>query len=1650
MSPSQLLDVTTLSRGFPDEPESKVSRDNLIEAIEGILEGNTDVVLIEGNEGIGKTNLVADFARRHARDSIALFLRATSKVGYSQGYVRLMLAEQIAMARGKYPLAEDHQIDDGYLHTSYFVLQRKLERENRQLFFVIDGLTNIPDEDRQVAIPLVLDMLPIGLPGYKFVITGYEELFSPKARKSIRIKPYTIAPFSPEETKQYLSDLNLTGGQIQESHKLCRGVPGRLAVIRRLIRSGTTIDRVLTSDLTNMLAFLLVEWQQVPMSEDHKRILAFACFGLQDFTVSDLASLTGIAPMQLSKLISAIPFLRSAENEHTVVEFVSDAHRRFAAAELSSLRTAVLDLLISYARQDISSPSAMQALPTYLLDAGRHHELLSLLTPAYLTNVLTKGWSLGPVARLADLGLQISEREKVFPHSIQFSLIRSFLRGFTRMDVLRLELEALLALDEIEVALALANSCVLKEDRLQLYALIAKSREERKLPRDLEISRHLSVLCQQIDVEALGDRAIAIASDLMHSEPTLALEFVERAAGTIGDPNGLDGAFAQIAINAMGLERHNKEHEETLRQLREKIRDPEIQSFSEAVSVLFSDFSAREVIQKVNQLKPSHRLFLLRNWATENRERSDAAEVVSYSLELLISQPGTSPKAKDLREIATPLPYLVEHADARDIVRRIDALKGALAGRGTTEEFIRLELILARTQAKYDLEGAQLRALSLYYEIEAIADLSTRTACFAWLLGSLASIDKDSALDKRLNLTAEIQKQLDVALHNLFESSADHFKVAKGTIAAFARRNPKLGVEICKRLNTEHRRNEAYKFLIREISSVKSQLVSNVDVVLSLPCQISDTYTRDDSIVHICQRLSTLDEQNLSRIAGAIPLVLQEIRRQSYCSMKCVAAAYFYTAVLKLPYTSSRNLSVEIKSDLDKAWESMDSGWPRIQTALRVARIIGKQDEEYARAYLEKARGHRREVYFDSRAVEKQYFFLLELAGRALASTLRVGFDVDSATKRFADLVERLSTIAARSQLWSTIAQRAFASGKNDFAKRIVDTYLRPCLATLAASDSGTHNEILVDVAPALYKAHILTGIEAVKTLPRVECNTAITAIVQVLLRKTPLLEPYAHNSGEKHSIESYEEITEILKVLNEASTDAVIYGTIRDLADTITHKSMRDRVFKTQKASLSEEMLRLTTNKLPDKFNIAHDGFLIACEIQILRIFGESPSKWKALHDRAKRISNLADRAYVLTSLASCRPYKPDSNMNEAIEEIFSIIESIPSDFDRLDRYELIADLLAYKSPKHARTAIQNAMKLASTMSYEADLYKTQSRLLDLAHKLDPKFADTLADAIDDDPARKQFKEKAEERLKFLGVKQQMADNTLNEVPSSIDSDEYAAAAWMNLSNLNAGRLALRKDADYIASLRVGASNTVTDAYPVFALAVSNSCRRLTPGSKKDPAGHELLDALLNVVEFASKISAETIERRSWEGPEVLDDNLSEGKVFEAGQRPEALRFLQEWFGAAKPRTLILCDPYFALEDLEILRLVQSVVPKTRIVVLADRNHISRDGSALSDDVFLNYWRQKLSDQRPPETELVLIAVDDVPFPIHDRWIICERSGLHFGTSFSSIGIARLSEISEMGQAETISVLEKLRPFLERSKKEHLGHRVRYTVLSM
>jgi hypothetical protein len=220
--------------------------------------------------------------------------------------------------------------------------------------------------------------------------------------------------------------------------------------------------------------------------------------------------------------------------------------------------------------------------------------------------------------------------------------------------------------------------------------------------------------------------------------------------------------------------------------------------------------------------------------------------------------------------------------------------------------------------------------------------------------------------------------------------------------------------------------------------------------------------------------------------------------------------------------------------------------------------------------------------------------------------------------------------------------------------------------------------------------------------------------------------------------------------------------------------------------------------------------------------------------------------------------------------------------------------------------------------------------------------------------------------------------------------------------------------------------------AYPILAWAVENAARKY---SDTDQASRLLRPLFTSTVQTAMLVR-ELAKRLS--GQKRLAQQMAssspylDGLTIHSGERNTALQFITEWFENNLGDYLKVCDPYFGTDDLEMLKLVMATKPTCRIQILTSEEH-QRNLPLPLKQTYRNHWRQKWSDQNPPNTQIVVVGIrSNGKSPIHDRWWISNGSGLRVGTSFNSLGVKRTSEISIFSKEEALAKEEEIDRYLD------------------
>lgn len=129
---------------FPTLRGHQIERENILHTIEREFDANKDVVFVKAAEGMGKTTLLAQFARRYSDKTLSIFVQPGNRLGYDPDFLLISLHNQARFLLSNRDIPNVEGFDDGAFQKTLFDLQKKAKRERTAYTFVVDGVDSIP------------------------------------------------------------------------------------------------------------------------------------------------------------------------------------------------------------------------------------------------------------------------------------------------------------------------------------------------------------------------------------------------------------------------------------------------------------------------------------------------------------------------------------------------------------------------------------------------------------------------------------------------------------------------------------------------------------------------------------------------------------------------------------------------------------------------------------------------------------------------------------------------------------------------------------------------------------------------------------------------------------------------------------------------------------------------------------------------------------------------------------------------------------------------------------------------------------------------------------------------------------------------------------------------------------------------------------------------------------------------------------------------------------------------------------------------------------------------------------------------------------------------------------------------------------------
>ena len=1633
----KLVDCTSLSATFPQREAKEISRDAILNLIDDFFGGDIQLLLLDGRADIGKTHINMQFALRHPREAITIFVRPNGLITRDPQILVADLASQMHWALQKTELLDPYSSNESTVRRLSFELQRQSQRTGTKYYLIVDGMEDLIDEASQFTSALV-SMMPFEFSGFRFLLTGDSNWIPKVILSKIRCKTYTVPGVSIDEAASYFEGFGLSRTDVEEICRSCsRGTPGYLASVRRSLESGLSASELMERLPDLVPSPFQLEWNRVDLGDERLTLaLAILANDSNSHSVGELAELANASACELRGALIKCSFVDVPPDDVQGVSFVSSSFRTFASNKLLSRRSDVWDKLAAFFLNNQTSPRAMQLLPIYLDKADRKHEVLELLNSTAFMRLAERVDSVLPLVQSSNVGLTTALSLRSPADALRFGMQTAAMATVSSARVAQSEVIAKLAVDDYAAAIALAQSAALKRNRLQLLAAIARYQRENGMMPEAALLDSLSSLVEQVDVHEFGDDLVNVAGDLMYAIPELALSFISKVVPKSSDDRTLDWALAQLSVVADVQQRKGGAGMSTAAEtLRSKISDPAAKRFSEASALLVGNYSPSEVLQHVEDLdNAGDRIFLLRLWCANTRKPEDAADIVNYAVHLAIRTTEYTPTARDFRDFAMPLPSITDVSKLSTFITAFDIQREAARRVGPTQDYVQLQLLLGEAETRLSPIRAGQRLVETYHEVRALADEEVRSVCMAMIVAAMARIDPTGAFELTEDARDVVRIEFDTEIRKLLDATAEHDRIAHGITDAVATSNPQLAREVIQLINTEPRRDFALGYLVQCVLQQRFARIP-MGFLASLLGASSDPDNEDEIVDRVLSRARTVSSKTLNPAADDL---LKFVLRA--CSIvnpidACSALSASLVILTKLGRESS--LRDRVRHTLHERWQEIDDPGDRIVAGYDIVIKLADHLRDVAKEYLT-ATDELKQSYDDLSGLTFRHCLLLAI--RAFSGLLPNRLDGDADLERLGVQIDRISSHRYRSQLWTNVALRCIGHNRTDDAKRIVVTKLRPLLDYLKHSSKYEWTQAAVYAAPAIYEANPAVGVDFVLTLPEYWRDTAFDYVLRFKLTSCPPGEPFDAGEVEAYQL-SLDRCLEIVKMLRFVESDSTIYRYIEGVANSAMWKRNHHSIAQTQKNEIADAISQLSSLKFPNPKFIRHDGYRVLGEAQALRLLREKTVDWGPLIKRARDLDNVSDRVFVIANLAQCLHSGFYPEKVSLLREACDGTDKIPSLIDRCNRLRMIADIARDIDKAFSKSVIVAAAELVKS-GEDDDLDLARRKLVDLAYQIEPDLASSLASSFDSDESRRA----AREAIEFQKLKSKLRDRGCLEGPDEIPPEDVARAAWDLLGNLNSGRAQPHDVNQTLDLLQQASRYPLRYAYPVLSLVIENAIIKRGHAEEAKRLLRDMFEATLT----AGEITAAVVSAAAGKATSVVAKASSTGKtssfLVRAGERGKALEFLQGWVRLRGTEYLMICDPYFGPRDLEAIQLIQSVSPMLTITVVTSLKQQRKEAVEWPlAEYYQSFWKRHFSEQEPPHTELVVVGGKSGDLPVHDRWWLTKDSGLRMGTSFNSIGINKDSEISELTAFEVDDRLHQTQEFISRIKREHLGEKLSY-----
>ncbi|MEM6892506.1 MAG: ATP-binding protein [Bacteroidota bacterium] len=1647
---AQVINNQYYSIGFPNlNTDEYIKREQYIHQIKSLLDSGNEIIFVDGEEDSGKTSLCAQYANKHGKNCITIFFNPNNSLDFDMAYFCANFINQAKNILGE-------EIDENQYYTieDYrklnFPLRKYLKKGRSKITLVIDGIEKVMDSQASF-IKEMFSNLPLGDGSFQIIFSGkynnYCAKFPNLERFNSNIQSISLPGFSASEMTTFLNTGDLSSSEIEDLYKVTKGLPGRLKLVKRLLKK----NDFLLSDLSSVKSYALwleKDCDSINLGNDKEnKITSLLSLSGKIYSKDEVANICCLDKDEVEVFVKDNPIFEYSENK---VRFCSNSHRRYFANQLRANKNNVDELLIQYYakdKRDIFSNIERTRIHARL---KQWDKVIEVLDDDYLPKIIEFTGSLQQVNDSLKIGLQASQNMNKYKELWRFSFQASIVNELDNYEFWESEVIARISLQDFAGAIDLASTAVLSVDRLRLFALIARKQKELKKTVDEELITLIQDLYASTDIYILGEKIYDVVANLLYAIPNLAIEIIEKSSQADEDADINDWILTKLSLAAIDSNNKATDDDDGEKKVQavERLNEKEAKKINKAIAFLVGDYTSKKVIDEVRKLsEPKEKLRLIRIWLNNKRNTSkDFEKVINLGLDEIIKLSSEeSITFETLKDFTIRLPYIKNPEEKHKLLNRLLKIQKDTVDIGTSiSKFIYLMNIFhTKSQLTPALKKKTLN--EIIQEAQSINDNSVKLDAFSEIYSKI-SILHDGDLRKTCDF---IYAKIIELSKELFAETANHFRIIRHTLKTIGNKNPILGLKLCENINAINRKENAKLYILdsylnNNIKHIKIDLIEQIERSLTFQSSKNELY------VALLDRYSEANSLPYEVVKRLLPFI-GEVKNINEIRQRLRGHVLSYEVLSKNSRWSERMLGSMGKLILNSL-DNIESEWDQADLGFKISAELSKINPEFSRLIFDRTSAIKNSSWLYSTKVANTYILSIKIIIRAYSGLLASNKETKEHYDVLSGLINRISSEEERLLLWTEVGFLSITHEKENIRKEILENHILPIVVSLESK--GTP---LQSISLSLVFLHVSNPGLSEKYIESIQeeyKDSIYRELIKFYITKRSPFEYYDQEIPKYNS--GFGDFIKALDIIAKLRNDFNISGEVRELTTAI--KKTVKNIAPAQLRLIIDRLNSMINQKLPDGLNIKHDGYKILAKARVLTIKRkdiEHNLVWSELLSEIERIPNLSDKILVKSAMLEMIPFDriKDKEMKRNLyESIVTKIKVINTHYEFVHRVIDITDIMHKVNKLDWESIINEAFTLSGKLKNGNEALSSQKAIIDTMHKLNPAYAKTLIQSLDKVNKRENLNKAIQNHYDTLIVSDKIKNNIKLEDKDKAKTYVLNRAVFSALTSLNSNKTPPKKVGEISNLLSHGTKASLHENYPILSYYLAN-CSKTYKTTQKTGKVKDIHENNFNeAVKAAQLIQVLSITKQNKVKSKrqfFADSDFSTNYLLRPNSREDALDYIRTWIKDNAQEFIIIADPYFTKVDLEILHLIQQLgLDEIRIDILGSEN-----GWDLNlENSFSEYWNE-MSDIEPPFTNLTFCWIPEKgnSSPFHDRFIITKDNGLSLGTSINAIGLTKESVISVMKPSDTLKVYQNsLSEYINRFKKILNNQRIKYKAFSL